>query len=182
MRTADAVKEGIRPKIIYKMRDAGLLEPLAWGLYRLTDLPEPSNPDLVTVALKIPKGVICMISALAFHDMTTQIPNAIDVALVRGSETPRIKYPPVHIYWSVEHIFNCGIEKHIIDGKTIKIYNPEKLLVDCFRHRNKLGLDTAIEALRMYRANKPLKIDLIMEYARTCNVAGVIQPYLEGTL
>lgn len=182
MRTSEAMKAGIHPEILYKMRDTGFLEALTRGLYRLVDSPEPGCPDLITVALKIPKGVICMISALSFHDMTTQIPHAVDVALLRGSEPPRIDYPPIHVYWSVVHIFNCGIEEQIIDGRAIRIYNPERVLVDCFRYRNKIGLDTAIEALRFYRERKPLQVDRIMEYARTCKAVGVIRPYLEGTL
>lgn len=182
LRTSDAVNAGIHPEVLYTMRDTGALERLARGLYRLTDAPEMSQPDLVTVALKAPKGVICMISALGFHAMTTQIPHAVDIALVRGSEPPRIDYPPIRVYWAVEHIFECGIEKHLVDGQTIHIYNPERALVDCFRYRNKIGLDTAMEALRFYREKKQLKVDRIMEYARICKVARVIKPYLEGTL
>ncbi len=124
MRTAEAMKAGIHPEVIYKMRDEGLLEPLARGLYRLIGTPEPGFPDLVAVALKIPKGVICMISALSFHEMTTQLPHAVDIVLVRGSEPPRLDYPPIHLYWSVAHVFKCGIEKQMVDGITVRIHNP----------------------------------------------------------
>lgn len=182
MRTGEAMAAGIHPEILYAMRDAGILEQLAKGLFRLTEIPELKNPDLVTIALKIPKGVICMISALSFHRITTQIPHAVDVALIRGSEPPRIAYPPIHVYWSVEHILQCGVEEQMVDGTQIRMHNPERALVDAFRHRNKIGFDTAMEALRLYRERLPLKVDRIMEYARVCRVAGVIRPYLEGTL
>lgn len=182
MRTQDALRAGIHQEVLYAMRDTGLVETLARGLYRLMDSRELGNPDLVTVAMKIPRGVICMISALSHHRITTQIPHAVDVALVRGSEPPRLKYPPIHIYWSVAHILECGVEAYSVDNKSIRIHNPERALVDAFRYRNKIGMDTAMEALRLYRERLPLKVNRIMEYARICRVSGVIRPYLEGTL
>ena len=182
IRTADAIKAGIHPEVLYRMRDTGVVEPLARGLYRLTESPELGNPDLVTVALKVPKGVFCMISALSFHRITTQIPHAVDIALVRGSEAPRMKYPPIHIYWSVKHILECGVEDQIVDGKRVRMHCPERALVDAFRFRNKIGFDVAMESLRLYRDRYPLRVDRIMEYSRVCRVASVIRPYLEGTL
>jgi predicted transcriptional regulator of viral defense system len=182
MRTHEALQAGIHREVLYAMRDTGLVEPLARGLYRLVESRELGNPDLVTVAMKMPKGVICMVSALSHHRITTQIPHAVDVALVRGSEPPRLKRPPIHIYWSVEHILACGAEQQNIDGKHIRIHNPERALVDAFRYRNKIGFDVAMEALRLYRERLPLKVDRIMEYAAVCRITGVIRPYLEGTL
>ena len=123
-----------------------------------------------------------MISALSYHRITTQIPHAVDVALVRGSEPPRMAHPPIHVYWSVEHILQCGVEEHVVDGKRIRIHNPERALVDAFRHRNKIGFDVAMEALRLYRERLPLKFDRIIEYAAVCRSIGVIRPYLESTL
>ncbi len=182
MRTGDAILAGIHPEVLYAMRDTGIIDNLARGLFMLTEAPELGKPDLVTVALKIPKGVICMISALSFHGMTTQIPHAVDVGLVRGTEPPRITYPPIHVYWSVEHILHCGVENYTVDGMRIRMHNPERALVDAFRQRNKLGFDTAMEAMRLYRERHPLQVDRIMEYAAACRVSGVIRPYLEGTL
>lgn len=182
MRTGDAIEQGIHPEVLYKMRDTGFLDQLARGVYRLVEAPELGSPDLVTVTMKIPKGIICMISALSYHQMTSEIPHAVDIALVRGSEPPRIDYPPVHIYWSVKHIFECGVEEHKIDHRMIRIYSPEKTLVDCFRYRNKIGIETAIEALRLYRERKKVKPSLILEYARVCRAEGMIRPYLEGVI
>lgn len=182
IRTADAIQAGIHPEVLYRMRDTGIVEPLARGLYRLAESPELGSPDLVTVALKVPKGVICMISALSFHRITTQIPHEVDIALVRGSESPRLNDPPIHIYWSVKHILECGVEEQLVDGKRLRVHSPERALVDAFRFRNKIGFDVAMESLRLYRDRYPLRVDRIMEYAGVCRVAGVIRPYLEGIL
>lgn len=182
MRTLDAIKAGIHPEVLYAMRDTGMLETLSRGLYRLSDIPSLGNPDLVTVAMRVPHGVICMLSALSFHELTTHIPKAVDVALVRGAEPPRVEYPPIHIYWSVERILVCGVQKEILDGRTVRIHDPERALVDAFRYRNKIGMDTALEALKLYRSTRRLQVDRIMEYARICRVTGVIRPYLEATL
>ncbi len=182
MRTIEALRAGIHPEVLYAMRDTGIVVPLARGLFRLAETRQLGNPDLVTVAMKIPRGVICMISALSYHRITTQIPHAVDVALVRGSEPPRMEHPPIHVYWSVEHILQCGAEAQLVDGKPIRIHNPERALVDAFRHRNKIGFDVAMEALRLYRERLPLKFDRIMEYAAVCRSIGVIRPYLESTL
>ena len=182
LRTREAIELGIHPETLYRMRDEGLLEPLSRGLFRLADQPDLGHPDLLAVSIRYPHGVICMISALSFHGITTQVPHAVDLSLPRGTERPRIDYPPVHIYWAVPRIFSCAIETHQVDARTIRVYSPERTIVDCFRYRNKIGLDTAIEALRLYRERKPIKPDTIMDCARTCRAARTIRPYLEGIL
>ncbi len=182
LRTAEALRLGVHPETLYRMRDEGTLETLSRGLFRIADQTGLGNPDLIAVSIRFPQGVICLISALSFHDITTQVPHAVDLALPRGTERPRIDQPPVKIYWTVPRIFACGIEQHRVDGRTIRVYSPERTLVDCFRYRNKIGLDTAIEALRLYRERKPVKADAIMDCARTCRAARIIRPYLEGIL
>ena len=99
LRTAVALRLGIHPRTLYAMRDSGLLEQLSRGLYRLAELPPLSNPDLVTVALKVPQAVICLVSALAFHELTTQIAHVVDIALHNRAERPRLDYPPLRISW-----------------------------------------------------------------------------------
>jgi predicted transcriptional regulator of viral defense system len=140
LRTAEALRFGIHPETLYKMRDEGTLEILSRGLFRIADQAELGNPDLVAVSIRFPQGVICLISALSFHGITTQIPHAIDLALPRGTERPRIDHPPVNIYWTVARMFACGIEEHRVDDRAVRIYSPERTLVDCFRYRNKMGL------------------------------------------
>lgn len=182
LRTGDALDHGIHPRTLYAMRDAGLLERLDRGLYRLSDLPPLSDPDLVTVANKIPKSVICLISALHFHDITTQIPHSVSIAVPRGSEPPRLDYPPIHLYWFSGEAFTSGIEVHQIDGTPVQVYSAEKTLADCFKYRNKIGMDTVLEALALYRDQHRPKPRKLIEYARVCRVEKTIRPYLEALL
>jgi predicted transcriptional regulator of viral defense system len=182
MRTAQAIRLGVHPRTLYEMRDAGVLDQLARGVYRLTELPVLGDPDLATVALKIPHGVLCLISALAFHEMTTLIPHEIYLAVSRGTTHPRLDYPPLRIFWFTDKAFTQGIETHTRDGIRVKVYSPEKTLADCFKYRNKIGIDTVIEALRLYQQRKPVKVEQLLRFARVCRVSKVMKPYLEALL
>ena len=182
LRTSQALKAGIHSSTLYAMRDSSLIETLGRGMYRLVDLPPLGNPDLVTVALKVPNGVICLISALSFHDITTQVPHQVYVALGRGAEPSRIQYPPIRTIWFSGPAFTEGVETHRLDGVPVQIYCVEKTLADCFKYRNKIGLDIAIEALRMYKQRKKLQVDALIQYARVCRVEKVMRPYLEATM
>jgi predicted transcriptional regulator of viral defense system len=164
------------------MRDDGTLEVVSRGVYRLTDSEPLGNPDLVTVATRIQSGIICMISALAFHEITTQIPHEVHVTLQRGAETPRLDYPPIALYWVSDIAYGAGVETHELDGVNVHIYSPEKTLADCFKFRNKIGLDTAVEAVRFYRERKIVNVDAILHYAKICRVEKVMRPYLEALL
>jgi predicted transcriptional regulator of viral defense system len=182
MRMAEAVRAGVHRRTLYALRDAGILEQLSRGLYRLADGPPLGNPDLVTVARRVPKGVICLISALAFHDLTTQIPHEVYVAVPRESEPPRLDYPPIRVFRFGARASAAGIETHEIDGTSVRIYSREKTLADCFKYRNKIGIDTAVEALRRYREQGRIDVEVLLRHAQTCRVANVIRPYLEATL
>lgn len=179
---SEAIKYGISRYSLYKMRDNNILEQVSRGIYRLVDMPPMSNPDLVTVSLRFPKSVICLISALSYHDMTTQIPHAISVAVPRGSRMPSLNNPPVHAYKFSAKAFNAGIETHLIDRTRVKIYSAEKTLADCFKYRNKLGMDVVLEALRLYRSQNKYNPKKILKYARVCRVENVMRPYLEASL
>jgi predicted transcriptional regulator of viral defense system len=182
LRTSAAVRAGIYPRSLYEMRDKGVVEQLSRGLFRLASLPSLSNPDLVTVALKVPRGVICLISALAYHEITTQIPHEVHVALSRGTEPPRLKHPPLRVFWFTSRSFTDGIETHKVDGIRLRVYSPEKTLADCFKYRNKLGLDVFLEALKLYLAGRRLHIDELTKFARVCRVERLMRPYLEALL
>jgi predicted transcriptional regulator of viral defense system len=176
------MRAGIHPSTLYAMRDAGSLEVVSRGVYRLAGSEPLGNPDLVTVATRVRGGVICLISALAFHEITTQIPHEVHVALQRGSEGSRLEYPPIKIYWFKGQAFTAGVETHEIDGVGAQIYSPEKTLADCFKFRNKIGLDTAVEAVRFYRERRSVNVDALMRYAAICRVEKVMRPYLEAIL
>jgi predicted transcriptional regulator of viral defense system len=180
LRTSEALRLGIHPRTLYAMRDEGVLERLSFGLYRLAELPPLGAPDFVTVARKVPAGVICLISALAFHSLTTQIPHAVYIALARGATPPRLDYPPVRIFWFTGEAFTAGVETHILDDVSVPIYTPEKTLADCFKYRNKLGLDVAVEALKFYRQRRQMRLDDLLRFARICRVEKVMRPYLEA--
>ncbi len=182
MRTREAIRLGIHPRTLYAMRDEGDLERLSRGLYRLAEMPPLGNPDLATVALRVPKGVICLISALAFHDLTTQIPHYIYLALLRGMEAPRMEYPPLRLFWFSHEPYAEGIETHQMDSAPVRVYSAEKTLADCFKYRNKIGLDVAIEAIQLYFERKPVKVDELMHYAAVCRVRKVMRPYVETLL
>ena len=182
LRTRDALRAGIHPRTLYAMRDRGVLERLSWGLYRLADLPPLSNQDLVTVALRVPNGVICLISALAFHSLTTQLPHQVYVALPRGAEPPRLEHPPLRILWFTGRAFTEGAETHQVDDVAVRVYSPEKTVADCFKYRNKLGLDIAIEALKLYLESRRVPADELLRAARVCRVERVIRPYVEALL
>jgi predicted transcriptional regulator of viral defense system len=182
LHTAQALRAGIHPSTLYAMRDAGTLEVVSRGVYRLAGQAPLGDPDLVTVATRIPGGVICLISALAFHELTTQIPHEVHVALSRGAERPRLDHPPVTTYRFSGEAFTEGVEVHKIDGVRVRVYNPEKTLADCFKFRNKVGLDTAVEALRLYRERRKVRVDDVMRYAAICHVKRIVRPYLEALL
>lgn len=182
LRTREALEAGIHPRTLYALRDSGRIELLSRGLYRLADAPSLGNPDLVTVALKIPNGVLCLISALAWHELTTQIPHEICVAIPRGAEPPRLSFPPVRYFWFSGSAYSEGIEMQEVDGVPVRIYSREKTLADCFKHRNRIGLDTVLESLRTYRNQGRVNVESLLHYAEICRVKRVIQPYLEAVL
>jgi len=182
LRTSEAIRLGIHPRTLYAMREARIIERLGRGLYRLADLPPLGNPDLVAVARKAPGGVICLISALSYHNLTTQIPHEVHLALPRGAEPPRLEYPPLRVVWFTGAAFTEGIETPTLDDVAVRVYSPEKTLADCFKYRNKIGLDVAMEALRLYRERRPIKASELLRFARICRVEKVMRPYLEALL
>jgi len=182
LRMSEAISYGISRYTLYKMRDNGVIEQVSRGIYRLVDLPPISNPDLVIVGLRFPNAVICLISALSYHEITTQIPHEISVAVSRNDRMPSLDSPPVRAYKFSDEAFKAGIVKHKIDGVSVQIYSAEKTLADCFKYRNKLGMDVVVEALKLYRSQKKYNLNDLLKYAKICRVEKVMKPYLEATL
>lgn len=182
MHSAEIFAQGIQPRTLYQMRDEGLVIQEGRGLYRLADEQIWSDPDLTLVSLRIPKGVICLISALYFHQITTQIPHEVYVALPKDSEKPRIQHPPTRFFWISPEPFKAGIETHTIDNVDIKVYSVAKTIADCFKFRNKIGMDVALEALREGLRYKRCTPEEILRFARINRVERVILPYVEALI
>lgn len=182
LRTSQAKKLGINEYTLVQMTEAGLLIREARGLYRLADLPPLSNPDLVKVSMRVPDSVICLISALNFHNLTTQIPYRVYIALPRSVKAPRLDYPPLDIVYLSLLPYTTGIEDHNLDGAFVRIYNREKTIADCFKFRNKIGQDIALEALKDYIRLPDRQLNLLLEYASIDRVQNVMRPYLEASL
>jgi predicted transcriptional regulator of viral defense system len=180
LRASEAVALGIHPRVLYQLRDENRLVSVSRGLYRLADLPDLSEPDLVSVAARIPHAVICLISALAFHEITTEIPHEVSIALPRTVKRPRLDYPPLRVFWFSGAALTEGVQELKIDEMKVKIYGPEKTVADCFKFRNKIGLDVAIEALKLCRERKGSTPRKLLHYARICRVERVMRPYLEA--
>lgn len=181
LRTSDAIRLGVHPRTLYTLRDSGELEQVGRGLYRLASAAPLTSPDLVPVALRIPRAVVCLISALVHHGLTTQIPHAIDLALPSHAHIPKVDGIPIRIFWYSEPSFSAGVETVNIDRVPVRIYSPEKTIADCFKYRNKTGLDVAIEALRAYKEKKS-KPDrkALTTFAQINRVMRVMRPYLEA--
>jgi predicted transcriptional regulator of viral defense system len=182
LRTKEALAAGIHRRTLYAMKKEGKIIGLARGVFRLADLPPLQNPDLATVAKRIPQGIVCLISALSFHGLTTQISHEVYLAIPRSSWPPRLTFPPVRIYPFGNLALRAGMETHAIDGIPVRVYCPEKTLADCFKYRNKIGIGIFQEALRVYRRRQKPKFDKVLEYARVCRVERLIRPHLEAIL
>jgi predicted transcriptional regulator of viral defense system len=180
LRTAEAVRQGIHPRTLYNLRDQNHIVQISRGVYRLAGLPEITNPDLVAVASRIPESVVCLISALAYHEITSQVPHEVHIALPRGSKTPRLSYPPLRVFTFSHDSFSAGVEVHKLDGVPVRIFDPEKTVADCFKFRHKIGLDVALEALKLCRARRGFQQKKLINYARLCRVERVMRPYLEA--
>ena len=180
MRMKQVQEAGIYDRTLYAMRDQGIVSRLERGVYQLSEMEPLSDPDLVVVAKKIPEARICLISALAFHDLTDEIPHEVHIALPRTSRDPVINYPPVKVYRFTEETLKGGIQTHTLDGIKIKVFNPAKTVADCFKFRNQIGLSVAVEALKRTLAEKRATVKEILEYAKLCRVEKVMKPYLEA--
>ncbi len=180
LRTREAAERGVHYSTLYGMRDAELLEQLTRGVYRLTELQGPSKYDVVAVAERAPGAVLCLVSALDFHEIGTQIPSGVSIAIGPKDRRPKLDYPPVRVYRMSGDALTAGIEEHSIGGTTVRVFNPAKTVADCFKFRNKIGLDVALEALRETVRSRKATRDAIMDYAEIDRVSKVVRPYFEA--
>ena len=177
--TSEILRLGIHPRILYQMRESGIITELSHGVYRLADLPPLENSDLATMVKRVPAGVVCLISALSFHEITNEIPHEVYLAIPTGKEKPKINFPPARVFHFSPETYSAGIEEHVLDRVNVKIYSKEKTIADCFKFRNRIGLDVALEALRQCISKGGSRKN-ILDFARICRVELVIRPYLES--
>ncbi len=182
LRASEAIRLGVPEHIVYEMVQSGDLVKEARGVYRLADSEPLGNPDLVQVSLLVPKGVICLISALYFYEITTQIPHSVYVALPQNAGRPRMTYPPLEIFWVTTSLHSTGVDEHVLDGVKVKIYNREKTIADCFKFRKRIGAEIALEALKDYVNQPKLDVHKLLEYAKINRVEKLMIPYLKSLL
>ena len=178
----EIIKTGFGKAFLKDNLDSGRIQKVDRALYRLSDVFTLSCPDLVAVSIKVSKGVVCLLSALAFHEATSEIPRYINIAIPRGAWANKINYPPVKFYHFSSKAWEAGIEKQKIEGYQIKVYSLAKTIVDCFKFRNKIGMDVAREALKIAITEKGVQPKEIMQYAEICRVDNIIKPILETML
>ena len=162
------------------MRDAGALERLSRGVYRLADLPPLAEPDLVTVAARIPKAVIALVSALHFHGLSAEIPHEVYIALPPGTAHPKLDWPPLRVVRVSGAMFTAGIEIHERDGIRLRVYAAAKTVADCFKFRNRFGTSVAVEALRSGLQDRAFTQAELLRAARICRMDRIVRPYLEA--
>lgn len=180
LRPRELTELGIPRVYLTRLTASGQLERAGRGFYRLTDHPLSEHEGLATIATKVPQAVFCLLTALQFHELTTQLPRQIWIAMPRGSHAPRIDYPPVKMVQFSGSAYLEGVEIHVRDQVKLPVYSIAKTIADCFKHRNKIGLDVALEALKDARAQQKVSIDDLWHYAKICRVANVMRPYLEA--
>jgi predicted transcriptional regulator of viral defense system len=180
LRTSQALKAGIHPRDLYALREAGIVEKLSRGVHRLTELSALAEPDLAIVAARVPKAIIAVVSALQFHKLGAEIPHEVSIALPKGASRPRLEWPPLRVYWFSAPMYAAGIEVHKRDGVSLRVYGAAKTVADCFKFRNRLGIEVAVDALRTGLEERKFTPAEVLSAARTCRVARIVRPYLEA--
>ena len=178
--TAEVRSHGIHHEYLRQMCARGEIVRVGRGLYSLPDADVTISYGLMLAAKAVSRGVICLLSALRFHEIGTQAPHEVWIALDRRAARPRIRHPKMRIVRFSGMALTEGIDEHIIEGVQVRIYNPAKTVADCFKYRNKIGLDVALEALREVLRDRKCSIDELWKYAKICRVTKIMRPYMEA--
>lgn len=176
----DFAAAGIHRQVLTRLVASGHLERVSRGVYRLPNRPITEHHSVAVVAAAVPQGTITLLSALQFHQIGTQLPSQVWIALDRRARRPALKYPPLRIVRYSGAALIEGIETHEVEGQAVRIYNAAKTIADCFKYRNKIGLDVALEALREGWRARRFTLNELVRYARVCRVQRVMQPYIEA--
>jgi predicted transcriptional regulator of viral defense system len=180
LRLSDVTASGIHPEYVRRLVAGGRLVRDGRGLYRLPEADITEHHSLVEAARRVPGGVVCLLSALSFHQIGTQLPHQVWLAIDVKARRPRADYPPLRIVRFSGAALRSGIERHSIEGIEVRVYSPPKTVADCFKYRNKIGLDVALEGLRGGWGARRFTMDELWECAKVCRVANVMRPYLES--
>ena len=171
---------GISRVYLTRLVRDGRLERISRGLYQRPESDITRHFTLIQAAKRVPSGVICLLSALSFHDFTTQLPHQVWIAIERGKWEAGIRDLPLRFFEFSGKAFHEGIETHTVQGVDIRVYHPAKTVADCFKYRNKIGLDVALEALREGQRARKYTNEELWHYAKVCRVANIMRPYLEA--
>lgn len=182
LRARDFVRAGIAREHLSRLVADGVLVRPGRGLYVLSDDAPTEHRSLVEATRLVPSGVICLLSALQFHGLTTQAPFEVWLAIDHKARTPKSESPSLRIVRFTGLALSYGIEEHILEGARVRVYSVAKTVTDCFKFRNKIGLDVAIEALRDCLRQKKANRDELWDAAKVCRMTNVMQPYLEATV
>ncbi len=182
LRIKDVRAAGFNPEYVRRLCKSGQLVRMSRGIYVLADTDVSVDIALAAVAKRIPNGVMCLLTALRYHGIGTQLPFEVWVAIDSNTHWRQIDNPATRVFRFSGKAFTTGIEKHTINGVSVKIYNPAKTVADCFKFRNKVGLDVALEALKDVIQNRRCTADQLLEYARICRVSRIMSPYLEAVV
>ncbi|HVL34952.1 MAG TPA: type IV toxin-antitoxin system AbiEi family antitoxin domain-containing protein [Burkholderiales bacterium] len=176
----DLATAGIHRQVLTRLVGEGQIERVARGVYRLPEQPISEHHGLAVTAAAVPQGVICLLSALHYHGIGTQTPADVWIALDRRAWRPRLSYPPLRIVRFSGAALTTGVEIRVLEGRPVRIFTVAKTLADCFKYRNKIGLDVSLEALREAWRAKRFTMDELDRYAEICRVRRVMRPYLEA--
>ena len=180
LRSRDLLDQAIPRVTLTRLERAGRIERVGRGLYTLPGADISEHHALAEACRRVTHGIVCLLSALRFHDLTTQNPFEVWLAIDRKARSPRIEYPPLRIVRFGGKTLTEGIERHDIEGVTVRLTSPARTVADCFRYRNKIGVDVAVEALREFRRLRRGTVDELWEAAEVGRVKTVIRPYLEA--
>lgn len=181
MRQKDFAARGIDPETLARLVREGIVVRPARGLYQLAEGPADARRTLAEAAALVPKGVICLVSALQFHGLTLQMPSSVWMAIERAAWRPRIDYPPLRFVRFTPTALSEGVERHQIEGIEVAITEPARSIVDCFRYRGKVGVDVALEGLREGLQQRKTTTDQLWHYATKARIWSIMKPYVEAT-
>jgi predicted transcriptional regulator of viral defense system len=180
LRPRDLAGVGIPRVYLRRLYAEGLLDNPGRGLYSLADAPPTTQHSLAEACKRVPHGVVCLLSALQFHGLTTQAPFEVWLAIAARARRPKVRFPPLRIVRFSGEALTYGVEAHAVEAVPVKVYSPAKTVADCFKYRNKVGLDVALEALRDCWHQRRATMDELYQAALVCRVGRVIRPYLES--